>query len=119
MELRDYLNHNAAQSTEGVDVFMFRVAVAPDAKADDLRAAIKSHKGEFCECDPLDGKEHNYIELGGWIGDQGTALKLIGMGDHLGLWKSFTPRTMLGPVENDDELAQQMAGMGFVGILPA
>jgi hypothetical protein len=59
------------------DVYFFKVAAADGANREALLAAIEEHKGEFCECNPMDGSEHNYMELGGWVGDQGLALMLI------------------------------------------
>lgn len=83
--------------------------------ADGLRAAINGHHGEFCEVDPFDGEEHGYLELGGWIGDQGHALALMGLGKLLGLWELHTPRTVLGD-EIPDDLVMKMAGAGLVTI---
>lgn len=56
----------------------------------------------------------SYIALGAWIGDQGRAMKFMGMGALLGLWKIFTPK-MLGA---SDEEAGKMMGMGYILILP-
>lgn len=74
------------------------------------------HRGAFNECDLFDGKEHSYLEVGGWIGDQGLALMLMGLGTVLGLWKLLTPRTILGAMA-DDDLAMRMAGIGYVSIM--
>lgn len=48
-------------------------------------------------------------------GDQSLALRLMGLGALLGLWKLLTPRTMLG-ADIPDALAQQMAGMGLLTV---
>jgi len=96
------------------DMVFFKVS-AKAADAETLKELVRSHKGEFCSVDLFDGKEHNYIELGRWIGDQGTALQLMGLGSLLGLWKLLTPKTMLGPM-CDEVLAQQMAGAGMVAV---
>jgi len=95
------------------DVYFFKVAAADGASRDALLSAIKTHKGEFCECDPLDGKEHSYIELGGWIGDQGLALTLMGLGAVLGFWELLTPKMLPGL---DKGLMDLMAGQGMVSI---
>lgn len=92
------------------DVYFFQVAAAPGADADTLRRFIAEHKGE---CNPLDRCEHSYIELGGWIGDQGLALMLMGLGTVLGLWKMLTPKLLPGL---DKELMDMMAGQGMVSI---
>ncbi len=95
------------------DVYFFKVVAADGAKADDLQAAIQSHKGVFQDCDPLDGKEHSYIELGAWIGDQGAALTLMGLGTVLSLWELITPKCLHGL---DKPLMDLMAGQGLVTI---
>ena len=118
MSLFDYLSEHAMRcASEGADadVIFFGVRKGPEASADGLKAAMAKHRGEFCEMDPLDGKEHSYLELGGWVGDQGAALTLIGLGAALGLWKLLTPKTMLGALATP-EMVQQMAGMGMVSM---
>lgn len=78
-----------------VDMQFFKVSLRNNPSKDDLLALIKSHKGEFNEVDLLDGNEHNYIEIGGWIGDQGLALTLMGMGELLGIWELLTPNSLM------------------------
>ncbi len=95
-----------------VDVFFFEVA-NKGGNAEELRALVEAAKdGEFCNVDVFDGKDHGYMELGGWIGDQGMAMMLMGLGEILGLWKVFTPKMLGVP----DDLANQMAGMGMVSV---
>lgn len=118
MNLHDYLTKNAVRCTPAdadADVIFFGVRKGPEASADALKAAMAQHKGEFCDVNPLDGKEHNYIELGGWVGDQGAALTLIGLGAALGAWKLLTPKTVLGDLASP-ELVQQLAGAGMVAM---
>jgi len=99
-----------------VDVFFFDVCAKNNPDADTLKKLIAAHSGEFGPCDPLDGNEHSYIEVGGWIGDQGMALRLMGLGVILGLWQVIHPVNML-KLERTDPLAQQMAGIGMVSIM--
>lgn len=102
-------NHQPQGHT--VDLFFFEVAKRNNPSADTLRQLIKEHKGEFINVDPLDGNEHNYIELGAWIGDQGLAIELMGLGELLGLWRVFTPKKLPFLPQ---ELQQQMARSGMV-----
>ena len=95
------------------DVYFFRVAAAPGVDANMLRRLIGEHKGNYGKCNPLDRCEHSYIELGGWIGDQGLALMLMGLGSILGIWKILTPKMLPGL---DKELMDMMAGQGMVSI---
>ena len=113
--LIDYITNHTGFAEDGADVIFFKVKATNDASTADLTDAIRAHKGAFCECDPLDGNEHNYIELGGWVGDQGLALRLIGLGAELGTWNLLTPRTMLGN-DLDEDVVQQLAGIGMIAL---
>lgn len=95
------------------DVYFFQVAAEPEADAETLRRLIGDHKGEFGKCNPLDRCEHSYIELGGWIGDQGLALMLMGLRTILGLWRMLTPKMLPGL---DKDLMDRMAWQGMVSI---
>lgn len=97
------------------DVIFFKVAAKPSAKDTEVRELIAQHKGEFCDVDPLDGRNHDFLELGGWIGDQGAALTLMGLGAALALWELLTPKSILGEFV-DDHTAMQMSGMGMIAI---
>jgi hypothetical protein len=96
------------------DLFFFKVQATEGADAETLKALVKEHRGEFCEVDPFDGRGHDYMELGGWIGDQGLALMMMGLGEVLGLWKVSSPNTF-GDLIPDD-MKGQLAGMGMVTI---
>jgi hypothetical protein len=97
------------------DVAFFKVKAINDPDAETLKDLIVSHKGEFNDVDLFDKYEHGYIEIGGWIGDQGLALMLMGLGALTGLWKLLTPRSMLGDAITE-EMVQDMAGAGYVTI---
>lgn len=108
---------NPAQPTgHTADMCFFKVAAKNSPDIAKLRELIASNqKGDWATVDLFDGKEHNYMELGGWIGDQGAALTLMGLGAVLGLWRLWTPMTILG-LTADDPLAKQMAGRGMIAI---
>lgn len=102
-----------------VNMYFFDVSSRNNPTPEEFVALTQSHQGEFADVNPLDGKEHSYIELGGWIGDQGLAIQYMALGQLLGLWQTMTPAAILDV--NDPEqksLADQMAGMGMVSILP-
>lgn len=100
------------------DLQFFKIALkdCPDKEKvkEELIRLIKEHNGEFCNIDLFDGKEHNFIDIGGWIGDQGLALMLMGMGKLLELWTLLTPNTLFP--DFPDDLKMKMAGSGFVAI---
>lgn len=75
---------------------------------------IKEHEGEFCEVDLFDGNEHNYPEIGGWIGDQSLALTLMGMGEILNIWKLTTPNSVSS--ELTEETRRMLADAGYISI---
>lgn len=133
-ELRDFVQTHAERGTcrcgkcldttgvdqqpadHTIDMVFFEVAVKgePDP-AEMLRLVKESRNGEFCEMDPFDGEEHSYIEVGGWIGDQGLALMFMGLGKLLGLWSVMTPKMLPGL---PDDMVQMMAGSGMITIMP-
>lgn len=78
----------------------------------ELVQLIKNHKGEFREIDLFDGEEHNFIDIGAWIGDQGLALMLMGMGELLGIWEVLTPNKVVE--EFSDETKMMLAQTGYV-----
>lgn len=129
-QLRDYVAAHTARTacrcgkclTDGpgkleghtADLVFFEVSAAGDPDADELRRLVRGARhGEFIDLEPLDGNEHSYLEIGSWIGDQGLAMQLMGLGTILGLWNLMTPKMLGLPAE----LVQQMAGMGMVSIM--
>jgi hypothetical protein len=97
-------------------MFFFDVAAKDNPDADEFKKLIQEHQGEFNDVNPFDGAEHNYIELGGWIGDQGIAMQFMGLGVLLNLWKVMHPVNML-KLERNNPLAQQLAGVGMVSLI--
>lgn len=76
-----------------------------------LERAVDQKVGEFSDIDRerfLAGP--SYIELGSWLGDQGDAISLIGLGAIFGFWDVASP-AIVG-IQGDQ--AQQMMGMGFL-----
>jgi len=97
------------------DVIFFEVSNEGGEAGELLRLLEAAKQGEFCDCDPLDGLYHNYMELGGWIGDQGMALMLMGLGAVLGIWNLLTPKTIGCP----EDQVMNMAANGFLFIIKA
>jgi hypothetical protein len=99
------------------DLVFFEVCARDNPSAMDFVMASKAHRGEFGDplLNPFDGKEHGYIELGGWLGDQGAALMYMGLGVVLGVFDLLTPKTML-PGRVPESLAMQMAQHGYVTV---
>jgi hypothetical protein len=85
----------------------FKVKMVKNPTVDEFMNFIAGHIGEFNEANVFDKQEHGYIELGGWIGDQGIALRFMALGNYLKLWELYTPEVMLPmmPAEFLDELA--------------
>lgn len=111
------LDRGDAPDPEGhtADMVFFRVARRGEPTREDFIRLTRGHRGAFGEYDPLDGKGHTYIELGGWMGDQGLALLYMALGALLGVFSLATPRTLFPGI--GDAEAMQMAGSGLVMVL--
>ena len=64
-----------------VDLQFFKVALKNNPSISDKEIIknefirlIKNHRGIYNDVDLFDGNEHNFIEIGGWIGNQGVGL---------------------------------------------
>lgn len=119
--LIDFITKNVKQASEGadpvegaVDLMVLKVMVKDDANKDEFVRLAKEHKGCHNECDPFDGNEHSYIELGGWLGDQGFALCFMAIATKLGLAKLMTPETVMPFLPQD--LKRALAGQGYIVI---
>lgn len=55
----------------------------------------------------------SYLQLGGHLGDHGMALRLLALGEHLKLWKIYTPSVVFG-TELDPEMEKNMIGAGYL-----
>jgi len=91
-----------------VNLTFFKVA----AKGGDKDIFLSLVKREYPNW--LNGEEHNYLQVGGDMGDQGIALMTIGLGHLLGAWKALTPDTLMPFLPED--LKQKMAGQGMVSL---
>ena len=91
-----------------VSLTFFKVA-ALNARKDELLELVRKEYPAL-----LDGQEHNYLEMGAKLGDQGIALMLIGLGHVIGAWQVLCPETIM-PFLPDD-LKMQMAGSGMVAL---
>jgi hypothetical protein len=101
-----------------VNMFFFEVSAVDNPTAEEFVRLTNEHKGVFCEATPLDGGEHSYLELGGWIGDQGLAMQYMALGKMLGLWQVMHPGMILNVNDPDQKLfADQLAAEGMVSIL--
>ena len=107
---KDADKHQPLGHTSNVEFFKVTLVDEPDA--DTLKHLIKVHKGEFLDVDVFDGAEHNFLDIGAWIGDQSAGLCLMGMGELLGLWALLTPTSMGMP----EDTRMYMAQNGMVSI---
>jgi len=96
------------------DLIFFKVAAVNNPVAEDLKKLIEQHESDY-PCNLFNGNEHSYLEIGGFIGDQGYGLTLMGLGSLLGLWTLLTPRSVLGSLCTD-EMAMALAGRGMITI---
>jgi hypothetical protein len=119
--IHDYLQANAVcvdrshADPAAADVVFFKVLKKDSAEAAQLVMLIRQHSGEYGDLDLFDGEEHNYLDVGGWLGSQQDALALIGLGTSLGLWQLLSPKTVLGP-DIDEDTERLLAGRGLVSL---
>lgn len=101
-----------------VDMVFFKVAVAGEPNHRDFLRLTRDHEHAFLEppVDPFDGREHNYVELGAWIGDQGLAMQYMALGAHLGLFALLSPRTILPPGTLPPDEERSLAALGFLSV---
>lgn len=105
-----------------VDVQFFKVALKNSGLTDkdkeiiknNIIQLIKNHKGIYSDIDIFDGNEHNFVEIGRWIGNQGIALELMAMGELLGLWEVATPNRLAS--DFSEETRNMLAEAGYISI---
>lgn len=107
--------NNPDPSGHTADLVFFKVALQGSPSPEEFVLLSDSHAGEFRECQPLDGQEHSYLELGGWLGDQGIALQYMALGHLLGVFYLLTPKSILGDLI-DPDTTMQLAESGMVTI---
>lgn len=93
-----------------IDMHFIIVGIKPKEAAA-AKDALLTWCRSYPEPDRLAGGP-SYIELGGILGSQDLALRVMALGKHLGLWDVITPATF----HIDGPQADQMAGMGYVMI---
>jgi hypothetical protein len=99
------------------DLVFFPVAATNSPTVEEFVTLTKEHVSEFFPVDPLDGDEHNYMEIGGWIGSQEMALRYMGLGALLGVFTLMTPKTLIPAII--DAMAIELAEMGMVSAIHA
>lgn len=81
--------------THSVDMIFMVVAATNNPSIDEFKTVTAGQRGMYGNINPLDGKEHSYIELGAWIGDQGLALQYMALGVSLGVFNLLSGKTIL------------------------
>jgi hypothetical protein len=98
--------YNGEEKTS--DVYFFKVIARNEPKIEDLKELVKN-------LNVLNDEEHSYIEIGANVGNQQLALRLMGLGELLGLWQVLEPRKFK---IFDKDLMDKMAGVGYITIAP-
>lgn len=98
-----------------INMVFFKVGLNGKPSAEDFIALSKIHKGVFGDVDVFDGKEHGFVELGGWLGSQGLAINYMALGVMLGVFDLFSPFTVMG-ADVPQDLANQLAQSGFLTV---
>lgn len=98
------------------DLIFFPVALKGNPTAKQFRDLTLNAR--YADVKVFDGTDHSFIQLGGWLGDQGLALRYMGLGTLLGVFELLTPLTVLpGEPKLDHGLVLKMAGQGYVSVI--
>lgn len=121
-KLRELIVENAVQvdlpEPDSADLGAMHIILKPKSDLTALKlknAIVRAEKGEHQDLsveslsDPESGV--SYTTLGVWLGDQGLALALMGLGKILELWDIVLPRDV---GITDEARSRRMVGMGFV-----
>jgi hypothetical protein len=128
-ELREYVLHHTVrlpmdaapdvrrQFREVVDVEFFLVGVGSDADASCLQDLVQASENGFAhDMNPFDGNLHSYLEVGGWIGDQGLALHFMGLAHALKLAEIPSLGGEIAGVELPSQVKSEMLRAGALCI---
>lgn len=116
-KLIEYIHNHTKQVSpdNGIDLIFMGVSSYNKPEVTTFKTLIYEHIPVFGDALNLfDGVEHNFIEIGVWLGDQRVALLLMGLGETLGMWSVMTPKTVMDGLEPD--VIMQMASDGLVTI---
>lgn len=89
-----------------VSVVLFWVSARNEPKAAELLALLRRHYPDVARLQ----KGLSYIEIGGVLGGQDAAMRLLGLGELVGLWSVITPAT----IGFGEEQAMELAESGLV-----
>ncbi|MDU8350741.1 hypothetical protein RYA05_02415 [Pseudomonas syringae pv. actinidiae] len=116
--LLSYVNEHAEVSKSPLEGFedlaFFHVRAGSGANASDFRALLDDEAASR-GLNLFDHDEHSFIQIGAVLGDQGFALRVMGLGASLGMWQLLTPKSVLG-IDNRSPDGAQIAGMGMVTV---
>lgn len=118
--LAEYVVKHVEQTNEPaadglIDLMFFRCRIQGEPDKATFLELTKAHKGHHNEVNPVDGVEHGYIELGGWLGDQGLAMCYMALGSHLGCFKLMTPNSVMPFL--DEATRNMLAGQGMITVV--
>jgi hypothetical protein len=100
-----------------IDVYFYKIGITGDPDKDEFMHLIETFEGRFIDrVNLFDGKEHDFMELGAWLGSQMTALGFMAIGAYFELWDVLTPNNML-PASATQEIKDLLARSGFVAIV--
>lgn len=100
------------------NLIFFKIAKKDGATAEEMLKLTKECAGEFTQIDPFDGADHNYMEIGAWIGSQDLGLQFMGLACLLGLAELLTPITVFGMNSADEQAdVMKMAENGLLSIM--
>jgi hypothetical protein len=101
------------QGDHTIDMVFFKVALVGAPSAADFRRLTRAN-GTPYDVNPLDGAEHNYLDLGAWIGGQGLAMQYMALGTMLSVFKLLTPYRLIPDIDQAAALRMAQGGLLIV-----
>lgn len=92
-----------------VDLHFFKVSASNNPAKEEFLSLVQKEFPHW-----LNGAEHNYIECGADIGDQGLAMQAFGLGVLLGVWNLLSPDTIMPFLPQEEK--DIMYGLGMMAI---
>lgn len=102
-------------SDDATDVVYFKVKAKSGADAAEFKNIVEQEISRFSNnvVKLFDGAEHNYLAIGSLLNSDDLALKMMGLGAQLKLWRVITPHSAAG-IDNQSDEGKYLATQGYV-----
>lgn len=98
-----------------IDITFFKINCT--GNRDELKQIISRYTGSY-SLNLFDGKVHNFIEIGNWLTNEQTGLRLMALGAHLDLWRLITTRDIAPDLDANAVITWAKTGMIAIVVEP-